>query len=203
MKKITTLILVLSLAVLAFAGCKKTDETSAPSAGGDVEITAKTIADLRKYEERGYSSGEGQFIYVFYVGEDIYRAFAKLDESTDEAIFNLPYDDNHDEALQKLTDPLQIVKIENIMSYKIPQDQLDALVGKTGEELFSNGWRYSGYSDDSGEFELENGPLSYRFVFDGKIDYSDDFAGEEELSKLKVVSARYEGVGDTTYIDPV
>lgn len=201
MRKAVALLIILSIAVFAFAGCNSDKASSVASSGDNVGITAKTISDLKQYEYDGYSSGEGVFIYFFLVGDDTYRAFAKLDKETEDKIFNLPYNSS-DEELHKLIDPLPVYKVENLMTYIIPQDQLDALAGKNCSELFDSGWSYSGHDEETGEVTLDHGPCSYVFVLDGKIDYDKSVSYESDMAQLKVVSARYQSFGDKSYVEP-
>ena len=92
--------------------------------------------------------------------------------------------------------------MENLSNEIIPQEELDKLVGKTGEELFNDGWTDgSGYNLEDMEFWLNKGAFEYTVVFDGKVENYDEFDTEEGVKAFTVKSVKFNGLGDATNIE--
>ena len=97
---------------------------------------------------------------------------------------------------------MEIDKLENLSDTVIPQEELDKLVGKTGEELINDGWNAGmGYNLETMEFYLNKGAFEYTVVFDGKLENSDDFDEEEAIKPLVVKSVTLNGIGDATNVE--
>ena len=96
---------------------------------------------------------------------------------------------------------MKIAKIENLSDAVPTQEELDKLVGKTGEELLEDNWYSSGYDLDSMEFTMGHGLFLYTVTFEGKVEVTDDFDENEAIKPLKVKSVVYYDLGDTTNLD--
>ena len=220
MKKIA-LILMMSLTVGLFAGCAGTSstgqgtqqgagETSAEAEAAKVDLDSlKTLGDAfalegkdEGVEQRAFY--EDKYIYAFSVGGVFYRVIADLPADISEKLFALDYDENHDKNEMELVTDLAISKAENLTEQILPQEELDALVGKTGKELFDAGWREGGfYNTETLEVWLEYGAFSYDVHFDGKLTEkeAENFDVMEHLADKKVLDIKYEGIGDASHVD--
>lgn len=206
MKKITAFVMILMLAVILCAGCGTSSGGKAPSGSGASaeEIASwKTLGDLEEYEYYGYGYSSETYAKVFIKNGVYYRAIAKLPQDISDALFELSYDDpDHDQKQAELLAPIEIVKVENLSEQILSQEQLDQLVGKTGEELLNDGWTANGgYDTDSSEVYMDHGPFQYRISFKGKLDIQDGDV-ESAIKALEVKAAEYFNVaGSATDVD--
>ena len=118
-----------------------------------------------------------------------------------DALFALDIlDENHDEKEKELVSPLTVTKIENLNEKKLSDDDMAALVGKTGAELLDSGWTTGmGYDLESMEFYLEYAPFAYTVTFEKQeqLENTDDFDEEAAVASLKVVSVSFSGLGNS------
>ena len=207
MKKTMALILSLVLILAVFSGCaKNTDRETNPSVNSSADINSfKTIGDIINSGIDSIQSAntDRYYIYVFQAGQEYYRAVSNITPEISQSLFDLDFDDkNYDSKLNKIISPLEIDKLENLSDTVIPQEELDKLVGKTGEELINDGWNAGmGYNLETMEFYLNKGAFEYTVVFDGKLENSDDFDEEEAIKPLVVKSVTLNGIGDATNVE--
>ncbi|HAQ63165.1 MAG TPA: hypothetical protein DCR23_01760 [Ruminococcaceae bacterium] len=207
MKKTMALILSIVLILAVFSGCaKNTDGETNPSFNSSADINSfKTIGDIINSGIDSIQSAntDRYYIYVFQAGQDYYRAVSNITPEISQSLFDLDFDDkNYDSKLNKIISPLEIDKLENLSDTVIPQEELDKLVGKTGEELINDGWNAGmGYNLETMEFFLNKGAFEYTVVFDGKLENSDDFDEEEAIKPLVVKSVTLNGIGDATNVE--
>ena len=215
-------ILVLCLGLLpgcgAAAPAGQTAETTAeaPAAetpettGGSIDLDSlKTLGDAfaiegkDEYSEQN-SVSENKYAYGFTVDGESYRVVADLPDGLFDQIMALDFDDNYEENERKLVSDLEIQSAEYLNDQILSQEELDALVGKTGQELFDAGWR-SGmfYNTETLEVWLEYGAFTYDMHFDGEIppEEAESFDVYEDLADKKVLDATFVGVGDMTYME--
>ena len=202
---------VLSLCLLAGCGASGPDSSADDSAsGGTVDLAGiSTLGDAfalsgkDEYSEQRAST-DGKYIYVFSVDGKAYRFIADLPADIQDKIFDLEFDDDHDKNEMALVADLPVVTAEDLTEQILSQEELDALVGKTGKELFNEGWREgSFYNTETLEVWLEYGPYAYAMHFDGEIapEEAESFDVEEGIADMKLIDAAFEGLGDATYID--
>ncbi|MBR0398660.1 MAG: hypothetical protein IJI10_10380 [Eubacterium sp.] len=193
----------------AQAGASSASAASADTTAGFDLSSLKTLGDAfalqgkdEDTEQRAFY--EDKYIYVFTVDGVPYRVIADLPADISEKLFALEYDENYEKNEMDLVSDLEVATAENLNEQILPQEELDALVGKTGQELFDEGWRSgSFYNTENLEVWLEYGPFSYTFHFDGKVapEDAEDFDVYEGLADMKVLDAAFEGLGDATYME--
>ena len=129
-----------------------------------------------------------------------------MDAETSKALFALDFEDpDYQRKFTDLVSPLPITRIENLTAQIPSREALDALIGKTCEELLNDGWTCEGWTLEGPElnelvFHLNHGPFAYGVTFDGAEDLPDDF-NEADLKPLTVTSVTYSGIGDATAIE--
>ena len=167
-----------------------------------VELDSVTaLGELLGLPNYGTAAYEDRYIYAFEQDGDIYRAVAKMPAEVSRAVFELDFDDaDYTEKLSELISPLPVDRIDNLSAGLPTQEELDALVGKSGEELLNDGWHCWSWNYDSMEFSMDHGVYSYNVVFEGAADKSADFT-EEALKPLTVKSVTCTGVGDPTALE--
>ena len=176
------------------------------------EDTDLTPVDLTKVETLGQvinrpeissSVGEDRAIFAFEQEDVIYRAIAESSPEVMNAIFELDFDSpDYNKKWKEILSPLKVQKIENLTEMIPAQEELDKLVGKTGEDLFNDGWTTgSGYNLEDMIVYMNHGPFSFAVTFDGTVENPETFNEEEDIKTMTVTAVAYEGIGDAAYMD--
>lgn len=209
MKRGLTVVLAVLMILSLFAACKKTE--TAPSVSEEqtaesaTELTSlKTIGDLLALEGaemQGSSSGEKFFVYVFRYNDVYWRALAEMSEETREAYVNIDFfDPDREQKENEILAPLAIYRLDNLNEEILSEDECNAWVGKTGEELLNSGWKTGmGYNLEESTFFLAYKSFEYTVVFEGEIPETTDEFGdidqEAAIRSLKVKSVTYSHIG--------
>ena len=209
MKKLTALILACMFVLSALTAC---GGAGTPAGSGETDAIVagfKTIGDVLAYpgtNEEQYAAQDEKFIYVFSLNGTYYRGITEMSDEESSKLFNLDYDDpEHDAKEAALLAPVKVDNWENLSKLIPPQEELDKLVGKTGQELLDDGWTSGGYNLSEKEFWMNKGPFSYTVVMDGleigdDFDY-DSFNEDETLPTLTVKSVTFTGLGDAASLE--
>ena len=205
MKKILTLVLAVLLITGVLSGCTKKEET--PTGGetsGQAETTEaggpetwKTISDIQKVEglyENEKAHFENLFVYAFTVDGVIYRAVVNLTQEQSDALWALDiFDENYDQKEAEIVGSIPISQLDN-MTERIPsQSDLDAWIGKTGEDMLKEGGRVSGWLTYEKQFYVDLGFFEYLVTVDGdlQIDENGESEGEELFSPMVITKVEY------------
>lgn len=184
-----------SAAIVAVFGIAGTDETPV-----DLD-SVTTLGQVLGLPDYGSSCYEDKYVYVFEQDDTYYRAIADCPTDVSDRVFALDWEDpQYDAKLRELISPLKVDRIENLTEAIPPQEELDKLAGKTGEELFNEGWTNSGWNLETMEFYMYHGPFEYIVVFEGDAKSPEEF-DEEDINPLVVKSVKYYGLGDATNLD--
>ena len=209
--KRTILICLAALLILCAFGCILVPTENAEAAANEAAVPAaegtpapaledlKTLGDAFAYELRARSVYEDRFIYACQVQENVFwRVEAVI---TPELYAQIDALDFFDEAYeQKLTDLVKDLPIdkaidlsENLMS----QQEMDALVGKTGQELLDMGFLSAGsygFAEDFSWVELSRGAFSYEVFFNERVkEQKEDYDVEETIRDMTVSSFSFSG----------
>ena len=207
MKKSFVSVLSLLIVLCLFAACGKQGSND-PSASDNVPasdaLSVETVGDalaLMGERESQFATLEKAYVVAFEKDGVYWRVIAELTPEQHDEIFALDIlDENHDEKEKELVSPLTVTKIENLNEKKLSDDDMTALVGKTGAELFNSGWTTGmGYDLESMEFYLEYAPFMYTVTFEKQeqLENTDDFDQEAAVASLKVVSVSFSGLGNS------
>ncbi len=208
MKIILALGLALVAVLMALTACTKTEPSGAgQSAPSGFAASLKTLADVYAVSadgetQEGYS--ETKYVYVFQVNGVYYRAVAQLESDVSKELWDIEYGEDQEQKIQALLGPVAVERVENLSEQIPSQEELDKLVGKTGQELFDDGWSYYYYNLEDMETGLYHGPFSYTvcFDYDGEpMENTDDFDFYAEFKDLTVSSVTFSGLGDATNLD--
>lgn len=208
MKKFLILILTIALiSVFAVACGQSGGGDGAPVPAEFDPDQADTMGDVFLFEdpENAQEAYYGnKYVYVLKNGETYYRAVCVMPEEVSEAIEDIDFEDeDREQKVRDLISPLPIDVLENLNEQIPSQEELDEYVGKTGQDLFDEGWTYWAYDLEDMKAGMEFGPFSYRvdFEYDGEqMENTDDFDFYEEFKDLKINSVVYEGIGDAANI---
>ena len=207
MKKAFVIVLSLLIVLSLFAACGK-QRSNDPSASDNVPasdaLSVETVGDalaLMGEGESQFATLEKAYVVAFEKDGVYWRVIAELTPEQHDAIFALDIlDEDHEEKEKELVSPLTVTKIENLNEKKLSDDDMTALVGKTGAELFDSGWTTGmGYDLESMEFYLEYAPFMYTVTFEKQeqLENTDDFDQEAAVASLKVVSVSFSGLGNS------
>jgi hypothetical protein len=207
MKKQIGLMLMLMIAVFAFAACgasKSGTDNTEPETDTAFVDSLKTIGDVIALDKDGFESsvGGGKVVYAFKYDDTYYRVTADMPAETQKAYFDIDVmDDGYKEKQEEILAPLEVTKIENLSEQILTQDELDALTGKTGQEMVNDGWSYEGnvIIGDTEEVQMQYGPFVYNVVFDGSIEGAgtDNSEIEEATKDMKVKSIEFQSLSMT------
>ena len=206
MKKMLSLLLVLLMTVLAVAACGRgTDSDTGTDTDADTvavepltEDSLKTIGDVIALENKGETQASvtnNKAVYAFKYGDTYYRVSADVPEDVEEAYFAVDImQDDFEKQQEELIAPLEISSFEILSDQILSQEELDALKGRTGQELLDEGWIFSGsFSLDDMDFWMSCGPFEYKVRFDGSADgmNAEDYDAEAAIKDMKVRSAEF------------
>ena len=206
MKKVLCLVLAL-LAILMLAACGQQGEDGAADPGEAISVDSlKTFGDILalEAEEAQYGYSEDCLAYAFKAGDAYYRATANLSADTSAALWDIDIlAEDAEEKFSEIVGPLEIDQLENLNDQMLTREEMDALVGKTGQELWDDGWSSSGHDLETMQFWLNYGPFLYTVTFDGEVgeDQWDSFDDIEDTKELTVKSVEFLALGDATMIE--
>lgn len=167
--------------------------------------SARTVGDVLALSNGSYTASESLYVTVAELDDVVYRVEAAMDAVTSKTLLALDFEDpDYLRKFTELVSSLQITRIENLTEQIPSREALDALIGRTYEELLNDGWTCEGCTLEGPElnervFHLNHGTFAYDVTFDGTEDLSDDF-DEADLKPLTVTSVTYSGIGDATAI---
>ena len=198
-------------AVILLAGCgagstgspaagSSQGKASGQEAGKDIVDNLKTIGDIKQLDDdmvREEAYFEDFYACVIDVDGTLYRLAAELPEDVSKQIWSIDFEDeDRDEKVNELLKPLEITRKDNFSELIIPQEELDKLVGKTGQDLLDDGWYSGGYNLENMEFWMYKDPFMYTVVFEGTAEPTEDGDDNEMIKDLKVKSVTYTSLGN-------
>ena len=147
-------------------------------------------------EAYSYSYIPERFAAAFALNDVYYRVEAELPEGMYEQIEAIDFfDETREEQLKAMLSPLPVTRVGDLTSGILTQEELDALVGLTGQDLLDMGFEYGmGYSFwDKAEMYLENGLYEYHFFFNETVPEMEDYdaALDEIMQTLTVAKAEF------------
>ena len=156
---------------------------------GDV-LTAETESMTSTFDEKRY-------VCVFSADGTWWRVEADLEEGFSDKLNEVWAEDQA--KVEELLAPIAVTKAETL---EAPSDEeVSALVGKTGAELKADGYEYSAgtlvVNGNETDCVAVKGSFEYLITFDGKVadENTDDPAGA--VADLKVNAAAIQGVSWT------
>ena len=221
MKRLATLALALALATLPLTACggasgsdAGTDSADSPAASEAAPIDTSSWTTLGEAlaiaddESDGisYSYNEDYFVCVFESNGSRVRTVSEMDPSIEGKFDDLDYDaKDYTKQFAGIVGNLKLKSAEDITADVMSQDELDALVGKTGQELVDDGFVFESYNFYGGEqtgADMGRGYYSYDITFDTQI--SEDQTEDEGASIMGAKVTAIEGFGNlsSAALDP-
>lgn len=209
-------ILLVIVMALVFSACgsgtggnkaaeKESSETPAGADSEDAPAAGdyKTFSDLFAVEsdDTMQSVTEDKIVYVVTIDGVATRYEGAGTAEIYKAVDEIPFDaEDRDARIQEIVGPVEITRAD-VLPAAPSQEELDSLVGKTGQELMDAGYVFaSSYVDDEVTIVTAAKDYgSYMFNFDGAID-DESPEWTDEVAKLTSTSADYCGI-DYSAID--
>ena len=208
--------LTLGLVVMPLAACSGQGASGGQSAAEDttteetvaVDVASlKTLGDVMAIEGEGQSSAwnEEHYIYVTNANGAPLRAVVDLTPEIYSQIEELDFlDEDYDQKLTDIIGGLELASLDDYSDQVPSQEELDALVGKTGQELVDDGFTFSTltmYGGDETVAEFEKDAFRYEVTFDGTVDGDADGFDGSVVAELTVASASFAGLSNAA-MDP-
>ena len=203
--------LTLGLVVMPLAACSAQGASGGQSAAEDttteetvaIDVSSlKTLGDVMAIEGEGQTSAwnEEHYIYVTNANGAPLRAVVDLTPEIYSQIEELDFlDEDYDQKLADIIGGLELASLDDYSDQVPSQEELDALVGKTGQELADDGFTFSTltmYGGDETVAELEKDAFRYEVTFDGTVDGDADGFDGSVVADLPVASAGFVGLSD-------
>ena len=147
----------------------------------------KTLADVfaAMGELYSFSTAPDKFAIAFPVDGVYYRVEADIPADVYEKLDAIDFfDETREEQEQALLSPLPVTRVGDLSDGIPPQEELDALVGLTGQDLLDMGFEYGmGYNFwDKAEMYLDQGLYEYHVYFNEKVPEMENY--DEVLDEL-------------------
>lgn len=199
----------LAIAAASLVGCAG-QQTAGDAASVDqtsqaasVDSSAwKTLGDALVAQTSSMESGwdDNYYVNVFEAGASYYRVVAKMDAEASKRMDEVDWiADDVDWQIQDAVGGLPLVSVEDITDERLSQEELDGLVGKTGQELVDAGFVFQDYYMYGGEETGANfakGPFCYMLTFGTSIAEKDTSDEGASVMGAKVTEAELSGAAD-------
>lgn len=209
MKKLICLTAVIVAAALILTGCGSSEGGSTGQGGtGPIDPGSfATLGDVLSIETDEFERTvmEGKVVYAFGVEGQYYRVTAPITKEQFDAIMDIDIsDDDAEQRMYETLSPLEITSVVDLNEFMLSPQDLEALAGKTGQELMDEGWYVSmGYNLADMIIYMNFDPFCYAVSFDGEVpqDQFENFDPDEDLREMKVVKAEFMCLGQATYVE--
>ena len=197
MKKLLTVLLA-ALLILGCLACAKKEEKPAEAPAALSQF--KTLGDVWDFECPAYGCEGDQYVRLFAMDGLYYRADAALTEELFQQLMDVDiFDPEAEQKTKALVAELPIEHLYNLSEVLLSQAEMDALVGKTGQELLDLGFVPQGSygvseADNFFWASLEKGPFEYQIDFVEDVDVAEDNPNLAEVIRpLTVKAVAWEG----------
>jgi hypothetical protein len=167
------------------------------------ESPYKTLGDVfARQPSPSYGMSEKEYVCVFDVDGVYYRVEADISPEIYEQLNAIDFfDAERDQKYAELLKDLPVRRVADLSAGIPPQEELDMLVGTTGEELLQMGFEYgSGYSfNDKAELYLVMGIYEYHVYFNETVPQREDYEADlDEIMKgLTVAKIEVDSLAQT------
>jgi len=212
--------LSLALATAPLAACAGQAAPTSPSATTSAATSGTTSAalDVASWKTLGdavahatdspsYADDGSVFVCAFKAGDRFARVVCEPQEGLDSRLAPLDISSStYVKDFAQAMGDLKLQKAEDVTSQLLSQQQLDALVGKTLQELLDEGFVFESYFMYGGEqtgAQLGKDCFSYTLTFDAKVSEAEAEAGQATPALLggKMVEGQYTGFSNAA-LDP-
>ena len=207
-RKMAAAAITLALATAPLAACSTGQNGN--DASSSASTTQTTTTDTSSWKTVGdvpvldgpYSWGydDAKFICVFESNGTYYRIIVRLDDEANKRIEQIDWEKGEVErqTLDAISG-LPVESIEDLSADMVSQEELDALVGKTGQDLVDEGYVFESYYMYGGEetgATFCKGCLAYTFTFDASITEDETEDAGQSVMDAHVLSAEPAGAAN-------
>jgi len=179
-------------------------QEAAPAETAPVEADPsawKTVEDVLVLEteskEYGILYGENVYEIMFPYGGSLWQVKADLTEDQIAELDSIDiFDENREEKVLAIVNPLEISSVAELNKMAIPQEELDQLIGKTGQELLDAGWEqdFWGYGDNGRIYmRMINGKFGYAVYFNEEIVIPENYEDPIDITGFTVSGIEFNG----------
>ncbi len=169
----------------------------------------KTLADvyavINQTDDEGgtpaysYGMSDALFAAAFEADGACYRVEAEIPSDISAQLDAIDFfDEKRDEKYEALLSPLPVTRMGDLSACRLTPAELDALAGKTGQELLDMGFEYgSGYSFwETTQFYMDHGLFSYTVYMNEKVPEMEDYDAvlDELFRPMTVQKAEVDGI---------
>ena len=222
MNKNSSLAFALSFALVASpfmvaCGNKDAGQEAAPEST-TTETTDQAALDMESWTTLGdalktatgslsWGSSDKYFVCTFEAGDALVRVVGEMEDGINEKLGETDFfADDYDKQVTDVVGGLKLVSAQDLSGNILSQEEIDALVGKTGQELLDDGFTFSSYYMYGGEetgANFERDYIGYDLTFSTSIteETADSDDQGDSLKDAVVTAAEYIGPSDGA-IDP-
>lgn len=217
-KQLVTLAMAATLGIMPLAACAGTGSATADDASSPATATQTAPLDATSWTTLGdalanadnefisYSHNDTYFVCVFHAGDSRIRLVGEMDPSIELSFADLDIDaDDYNKQFAGIVGDLKLLSAEDITDQALSQEELNALVGKTGQELLDEGFVFEDYYFYGGEETGANFGkecFAYNITFDTHIDESQTEDGGAAILGATVTAAEGFGNLSNAALDP-
>ena len=174
---------------------------AASQAGASGESGWRTLGDVFAAQGGGAAGAAGwddsRYVYMVEIDGSYYRIVAKMDEESSQKLEEVDWSkDDVESQNQKAVSGAPVESVEDVSGELIEQDELDALVGKTGKDLEEAGFTFQDYflygGDETGANYVK-GYFAYSFLFDAAVSESATAEGAAPLADAPITEGTLSG----------
>lgn len=203
-KKLSGLLLTAALCCACLTACGGSGQPAKSEGSSAKTLEVSTIGEAMDLADDGSvqtAAYEDAYVYVFEQDGTYWQLTAAIDEKQYDKISNLDFSDEaYNDKLKELVSPLTVTNCKNLNESMLTEDEMSALIGKTGEDLLEDGWTTgAGYNLDDMEFYMDKGPFEYAVTFEAqeKLENTDDFDEVKAITPLKVKDVKFFSLGNS------
>ena len=148
---------------------------------------------------------DNHYVEVFDGGEQTFRVVAKMDADTYKKTNELDASmEDYEEQFAEAVAGLELESAEDLTGDKLSQEEIDALIGKTGQDLLDAGFTFESYymygGDETG-VTMAKGYLAYNVTFD--VNVPEDKTEDEgaSIKDATITEIEFAG-GSESAVDP-
>lgn len=181
----------------------------AAGAAAPVDVSGwKTLGDAYAVatDMPSYSYNDSNWVSMFRAGDSVIRVVAKMQPGVGDKLYELEFEDpDYNQKLIDMVGALELTSAEDVTAKQLDQSAVEALVGKTGQELMDEGFQFESYFLYGGEqtgASMGKDYFSYEFTFDTMTSEDSTEDGGESIKGGTVVEAATNGNFSDLALDP-
>lgn len=206
---IVSIVLVVLMLAATLVACGGSEKTTDPTVESTEATSNADFASMKKLSEviavssdGGTASNDQVISYIFKYNGKLYRAKAVNTAEIDERINALDFfAEDYQAQRDAILGEAELISVDDISDSIPTQDEMDALIGKTGQELLDMGFTINtcDASEEGISCTMEKDYAAYIITCAEKIDYHEGIDTEALFKTMKVTKVEYNGESMAAY----